>query len=76
MYSLEQAHADGWEGKEAEAFVKWHAKVDRELIRICGMSSLDLADYRYADSFEEGMSPEETAHEALVYNDFPFEEEE
>ncbi len=52
-----------WETK----FRTFMKEVDKALNGMCGMSSSDLDDYRYADCFDGEMSPEETAIEALEY---------
>ncbi len=53
-----------WETK----FRTFMKEVDKALNGMCGMSSSDLDDYRYADCFDGGMSAEETAIEALEYS--------
>ena len=56
------------------AFDIWMNQVDQELIKICGFTSDCLADYYYADKFQDGEKPAQVAIEVLEYNDFPLDE--
>lgn len=47
-------------------FYKWKAKVDAIIQRRTGMSADDLPDFCYADYFENGETPGETAREAIM----------
>lgn len=47
-------------------------KVDLEINAICGLGVNDLADYRYADAFNDELDPVEVAEEVLIENGFPF----
>jgi hypothetical protein len=50
-------------------FKSWMADVDRELESLCGLSSDDLADQCYMDWYEDGLSANEAAQEALDNQD-------
>lgn len=56
----------------ALTFQQWLQKVDRELIRRCGLGHRDLADFAYFDSYSDECDPEEVAISVLEDNDFPF----
>ena len=47
------------------AFDIWMKQVDQELVKICGFTSDCLADYYYADKFEDGEKPYQVALEVL-----------
>jgi len=51
-------------------FEQWMDKVDSELEVYCGLSHMDLADQHYHDWYEEEMSPEDAAREALENEGF------
>ena len=59
---------------DQKAFNTWMKQVDQELVKICGFTSTCLADYMYADAFEDELEPYQVALEVLEYNDFPLEE--
>lgn len=44
---------------DGRTFDEWLAEVDRILIRMVGLSSADLADAPYRDSFHDEVSPAE-----------------
>lgn len=46
-------------------FDTWMQKVDEHLVSRCGMDSEDLPDYGYADEFDAGTTPADTARLAL-----------
>jgi hypothetical protein len=46
-------------------FDTWMRQVDECIGRRCGLSSSDLPDWTYRDAFDDGLSPEEAAAEAL-----------
>jgi hypothetical protein len=52
-------------------FDRWMNEVDRQLDRICGLSHHDLADQCYRDWFDDGVSAEEAARDALESEGFP-----
>jgi len=54
------------------SFASWMQEVDRELTKLCGLGVNDLADYRYADAFNDELDPAEVAEDVLAENDFPF----
>ena len=56
------------------AFKAWMELVDQELVKICGFTSDCLADFHYADRFEDMVNPYQVAIEVLEYNDFPLDE--
>ena len=45
----------------SEKFQAWKRRLDAALERRCGLPSGDLADYCYADWFEDGISPAQAA---------------
>jgi hypothetical protein len=49
-------------------FEQWMAKVDAVLVRTCGLTSGDLADWMYGDAYDDGVSPREAAQEVLAEN--------
>jgi hypothetical protein len=46
-------------------FEQWMKEVDAEIFRRCGMTSADIDDWRYADDFDDRMSPARTAVRAI-----------
>lgn len=68
--TIEEARQLGW-GDQAEAFVEWKRKVNREVISISGLGCDDLADYDYASNF--GREPREVALEILEENGYPMD---
>jgi Family of unknown function (DUF5419) len=62
------AEHNAWQDRLNE----WMHKVDRALLKRCGLTSRDLADQCYADWFDDGMSPAEAAE--LVLEDEGFSE--
>lgn len=54
-------------------FENWLARVDAELLGICGLTHSDLADWTYADAFLDGVTPREAAESVLEENDFPMD---
>ena len=53
-------------------FPQWMQKVDAEIEKICGLSSMDLADQPFHDWFDDGMDPAEAAELTLEDEGFPF----
>lgn len=47
------------------AFEAWMQKVNRIVIQTCGLGVEDIPDYDYWNNWDAGVSPEETAQEAL-----------
>jgi len=54
------------------AFASWMKDVDRELTRISGLGVNDLADFAFADAFNDERDPLEVAEEMLQEEGFPF----
>ena len=51
------------------SFEEWKQEVDRQIAnQLGGLTSDDIGDYRYADNWEEGVSPSKTAREAIAYS--------
>ena len=59
---------------DQKSFKAWMKQVDIELVALCGFTSDCLADYYYADKFQDGEKPYQVAIEVLEYNDFPLDE--
>ena len=59
----------------ARTFDAWMAEVDAALLALTGeiTSHLDIADQPWRDWFNDELSPEEAAEEALEEEGFPFE---
>jgi len=57
-------------------FKQWMAAVDAIISRRIGMTSSDLADTTYWDMWNDEMTPDEGAQEALENNDLPWLEAE
>lgn len=55
---------------KTKTFDEWMRQVDQELNRICGLSSLDLADQPYYDWYEDGVKSGRAAARALADNGF------
>ena len=51
-------------------FSEWINIVDAALVRNVGIGWEDLPDYPYADWFDDGMSPDDAAREALESEGF------
>ncbi|MEZ5586275.1 MAG: hypothetical protein R3E46_04305 [Sedimenticolaceae bacterium] len=49
---------------------RWLCKVDVEIKRVAGIGVFDLADQPYADWFDDGLTPQEAAREALELEGF------
>ena len=47
------------------SFDQWMADVDICLVGVCGVTSSDLPDYCYRDSYDNKESPEDAARDAL-----------
>ena len=47
------------------SFEAWMARVDDALVRKVGVSSGDIPDIPYRDLFDQGITPEEAADEAI-----------
>lgn len=67
MVTLAEAVCYGW-GDEAAAYSAWKKEVDQHLRTISGLDSEGMRDYPYADAFERGWEPRETALAALAFN--------
>jgi len=48
------------------AYEAWLARVDSEVMKICGMSYMDLPDYNYRDAFTDEESPEDVARCVVI----------
>lgn len=53
-------------------FKRWMHEVDKEISGVCGLTSSDLADWRYYDGWQDDMTPTEVALEVLTEEGFPF----
>ena len=53
-------------------FEAWMAEVDRQMKRLCGMTTQDIADFCYADAFDAGKTPLATAKRALKADGYKF----
>ena len=51
---------------DVRGFSQWLNKVDNELVSMCGLGYMDLADQNYSDAFEDGLKPEEMARDVLI----------
>ena len=49
-------------------FQEFMSNVEGALMRLCGMTSLDLSDYNYRDAFKDDMLPSEVAQEVYDLN--------
>lgn len=56
-----------------EEFRDWMSEVDVVISRVCGLTSNDIADWRWRDAFEDGTEPKEAAMEALAEDGFPMD---
>lgn len=56
--------------KTEAGFRAWLAKVDAAIARKCGLSHLDLGDWRYRDAYEDGLSPAHVARLVLAEEGF------
>jgi len=52
-----------------KAFDDWMLKVDHELVRMCGLSSADLADCCYRDWYDRRVTPKGAAKRAIASQD-------
>jgi len=50
-----------------DQFREWMREVDAYLEQRLGMSSDDLPDWLYRDDYDDGLSPEEAAENAIAY---------
>jgi hypothetical protein len=55
-----------------ENFDTWLTIVNLHVERMCGLGVNDIPDYSYWDNFDAGVSPEDTAYEALEASGFYF----
>lgn len=55
-------------------FKDWMINVNHVLIDTIGAGAYDLSDYPYYDAWEDGMTPEEAATDALMADGYPREE--
>ena len=53
-------------------FEAWMAEVDRQMERICGMCSADIADFCYHAAFDASKTPLATAKRALKADGYKF----
>ena len=53
-------------------FDTWMTMVNLQVERLCGLGVDDIPDYNYWDNFDAGISPEDTAHEALEAAGYQF----
>jgi hypothetical protein len=67
MASQERANNDGM------TFEQWKARVNKEVIKIAGLSCDDFADWDYYSAFRDEYTPKQAAREALEEAGFPFE---
>jgi hypothetical protein len=59
--------------RETMTYQEYMSKVDAVISQITGgLTSQDLADFCTYDYFEAGVPPEETAHEILEGEGYPF----
>ena len=56
------------------AFWTWLGQADRQLLALCGLTHLDLADQTWRDWYEDGVTAAEAARSALEDEGFPFGE--
>jgi hypothetical protein len=61
---------------EAQRFKNWMIGVNEALYRICGMTSDDMPDYPYYDTFTSGFSPMGAAKDVLIDQGMQLEEPE
>ena len=54
--------------KAQQNFESWMAQVDRELVRICELTSGEMGDYLYWNAFDRGESPADVAIDAFAFN--------
>lgn len=54
------------------SFDEWLKEVDKEVIRLSGVSYQDLADQTWWDWWNDGYGAKEAAREALENEGFPF----
>jgi len=52
-------------------FEVWMNKVDASVSRRAGLGAYDLPDWMYRDAYDDDMSPEDAATEALIAADYP-----
>jgi hypothetical protein len=55
-----------------ENFDTWMVMVNLQVEQLCGLGVNDIPDYNYWDNFDAGVSPEDTAYEALEASGFQF----
>lgn len=54
-----------------KTFSEFMRQVDRELLKVCGLTHRDLADFCYRDSFDDECEPADVASDVLADNGFP-----
>lgn len=72
--TIEQAIKDGWTETEAPRFVAFMKGVDAYLIKHTGGGVFDSEDWRWADAFTAGMTPQGAARdfmEEIYGREFP-----
>ena len=52
----------------------WKMKVDKHLVKICGLEGDDLPDWGYWTAWDDGEHPYDVACEVLVENGWKFEQ--
>jgi len=55
-----------------ENFDTWMAMVNLYVERLCGLGTDDIPDYNYWDNFNAGITPEDTAYEAVEAAGYQF----
>jgi len=56
-------------------FEEWKARVDEILLGWVGMKQDDLPDWLARDAYDDGLTPEEGAHQCLEDAGYEFDEE-
>lgn len=46
-------------------FEEWMAEVNRLMVGKCGMGSEDLPDWNYRDAYNDGLTPNQAANQAI-----------
>ena len=70
--NIQEAHESGWEGQEAEDFVRWNNRVERLWEARTGIDLWSVVgDWPSADTFSSGLAPEEALETVAEYTDDP-----
>lgn len=56
-----------------KSFKDWFKELDSIVVRVSGLSALDLPDFCYKDAFDCGETPQDTAFEVLFESGYPVE---